>query len=156
MRYKLLTTMVATILIALLPITAAQGAAATPGTSAAQGPVAAPSNGANAAATVAAPSNGANAAAKMIMVFYSPGCNECREIMDNFLPEIKQKYKDKIMVVDYNIENMESYSFLLSLQDKYDEKSKGGFYNPKPPILFIEDILLYGAKETKNRLEGII
>ena len=61
MRYKLLTTMVATILIALLPITAAQGAAATPGTSAAQGPVAAPSNGANAAATVAAPSNGANA-----------------------------------------------------------------------------------------------
>ncbi|MBU4312370.1 MAG: hypothetical protein KJ706_06610 [Candidatus Omnitrophica bacterium] len=122
---------------------AAQGAAATPGTSATQGPV-------------AAPSNGANAAAKMIMVFYSPGCNDCREIMDKFLPEIKQKYKDKIMVVDYNIDNMESYAFLLSLQDKYDEKSKGGFYNPKPPILFIEDRLLYGVKDIEKKLEGII
>lgn len=97
-----------------------------------------------------------NIDAKVIMLFYSPGCNECREIMDNFLPEIKQKYKDKIMVVDYNIENMESYAFMLSLQDQYDENSKGGFYNPKPPILFIENRLLYGVKDIEKKLEGII
>jgi thiol-disulfide isomerase/thioredoxin len=99
---------------------------------------------------------GGRTGAKMVMVFYSPGCNECREIMDKFLPRIQQKYKDKIMVVDYNIENIESYAFMLSLQDKYDERSKGGFYNPKPPVLFIENRLLYGVKEIKNNLESLI
>lgn len=94
--------------------------------------------------------------AKIIMIFHSSGCNECREIMEEFLPEIKKKYQDKIMIVDYNIDNMESYAFMLSLQDKYDEKTTGGFYNPKPPVLFIENRLLYGVKDIKKDLEGII
>ena len=90
------------------------------------------------------------------MVFYSPGCKDCDEILDEFLPEIQKKYKDKVMVVDYDIDNMESYAFLLSLQDRYDETSKGGFYNPRPPVLFIENKLLYGVKDIKKDLEDII
>jgi hypothetical protein len=34
---------------------------------------------------------------KTIMVFYSPGCGDCMEIMDKFLPGLKEKYKDKIL-----------------------------------------------------------
>ena len=92
--------------------------------------------------------------AKTIMVFYSPGCDACREIMDNFLPEINKKYDKKITMVYYNIDNPESFAFLLDLQNKYDKNvKKGGFFNPKPPAVFVNNKLLYGVKEIKEKLE---
>ena len=94
--------------------------------------------------------------AQVIMVFYSPGCKECREIMEKFLPEIKQKYNDKILIVDYNIDNMESYEFFLELQNKHDERAKKGFFNPKPPAIFVNETLLYGEKEIKENLAKML
>jgi thiol-disulfide isomerase/thioredoxin len=90
---------------------------------------------------------------KVIMVFYAPGCKDCKEIMDKFLPGLKEKYREKILIVDYNIENPESFAFLLDLQNKYDERSKSGFFNPKPPAVFTSGKLLYGVKEIKEKLE---
>jgi thiol-disulfide isomerase/thioredoxin len=90
---------------------------------------------------------------KTIMVFYSPGCGDCREIMDKFLPELKEKYKDRILIADYNVDNPESFAFLLDLQNKYDDKRKAGFFNPKPPAVFVANKLLYGVKEIKDKLE---
>jgi thiol-disulfide isomerase/thioredoxin len=94
--------------------------------------------------------------AKIIMLFYSPGCRECEEIMEKFLPEIKKKYSDKILIVDYNIDNMQSYEFFLELQNKYDERAKKGFFNPKPPAVFAGNRLLYGVKEIEKGLEELI
>ena len=91
---------------------------------------------------------------RIIMVFYSPGCDACREIMDKFLPEINKKYDNKITIVYYNIDNPESFAFLLDLQNKYDKNvKKDGFFNPKPPAVFVDNKLLYGVKEIKEKLE---
>jgi hypothetical protein len=92
----------------------------------------------------------------VIMLFYSPGCSECREIMETFLPKIKEKYNNKILMVDYNIDNVESYAFFLELQNKYDERAKSGFFNPKPPVMFVANKLLYGVKEIKEGLEAVM
>ncbi len=93
---------------------------------------------------------------KIVMLFYSPGCNDCREIKDKFLPALKEKYGDKIWIEEYDIDNMASFAILLDLQNKYDSKAKKGFFNPKPPAVFSEGKLLYGVKNIKNKLENIL
>lgn len=93
---------------------------------------------------------------KIIMVFYSPGCNDCKEIMGKFLPGLKAKYENKILITDYNIDNPEALAFLLDLQNKYDDKSKAGFFNPRPPVVFAGNKLLYGAKEIEEKLEAVL
>jgi len=93
---------------------------------------------------------------KLILFFHTPGCRECEEVRDKFFPELKEKYGDKILIVDYNIDNMESYAFFLELQEKYDERAKKGFFNPKPPALFAGNRLLYGVKEIEEGLEELI
>jgi hypothetical protein len=45
---------------------------------------------------------------------------------------------------------------LLDLQNKYDDKRKAGFFNPKPPAVFINGKLLYGVKEIEDKLDQLI
>ncbi len=52
---------------------------------------------------------GLEAVGQIVMLFYSPGCNECKEVMENYLPKIKEKYGDKIVIINYNIDNPESF-----------------------------------------------
>ena len=94
--------------------------------------------------------------AKTVMLFYLPGCDECSEIREKFLMAMKDKYKDKIIVVEYNIDNPESFAFMIDLQNKYDKRAKKGFFNPKPPAIFIEKRFLYGVKEIEKNLEALI
>ena len=97
-----------------------------------------------------------NPNAKVVMLFYLPGCDECKEIREKFLPGIKDKYKEKILIVEYNIDNPESFAFMIDLQNKYDKRAKKGFFNPKPPAIFIEKRFLYGVKEIEKNLEALI
>jgi thiol-disulfide isomerase/thioredoxin len=94
--------------------------------------------------------------AKAITVFYSPGCNDCREIMEKFLPGIKEKYNEKISIVYYDIDRPEAFAYLLDLINKYDKRSKKGFFNPRPPVVVVGDRLLYGTKEIKKHTEELI
>lgn len=93
---------------------------------------------------------------KMVLVFYSPGCSECRKVMEEILPKFKQEYGGKILIVEYNIDNPESLAFFIDLENKYDERSKKGFFNPKPPAVFIEGKFLYGIKEIEEKLEKLM
>lgn len=92
----------------------------------------------------------------VIMLFYSPGCNECMEIKDKFLPGLKKKYGDKIWIEEYNADEPDSFAILLDLQNKYDKKAIKRFFNPKPPAVFAGGRLLYGVKDIKKRLEGLL
>lgn len=94
--------------------------------------------------------------AKVVMLFYTPGCGECNEIREKFLPGIKDKYREKILIVEYNIDNPESFAFMIDLQNKYDQRAKKGFFNPKPPTVFIEKTFLYGVKEIEKDLDFYI
>lgn len=90
---------------------------------------------------------------KLVMLFYLPGCDECKEIKNKFLASLKEKYQDKIIIVEYNIDNPESFAFMIDLQNKYEPRAKKGFFNPKPPSVFIENKFLYGVKEIEENLE---
>ncbi len=91
-----------------------------------------------------------NADTKVIMFFYVPGCKECKEILNDFLPKVKKKQNSNVVIAKYNIDKMASYEFLLELMNKYDKTKKGAFFNPKPPIIYTEEKLLYGVKEIKT------
>jgi len=93
---------------------------------------------------------------KVIMLFYSPGCNDCKEIRNKFLPELIEKYGNKIWIEEYDIDNPESFAVLLDLQNKYDKRAKKGFFNPSPPAVFAEHKLLYGVKDIKNKLPKLL
>lgn len=93
---------------------------------------------------------------KVVMLFYSAGCNDCKEIKNKFLPALKEKYGNKIWIEEHDIDNMASFAILLDLQNKYDNKAKKGFFNPRPPAVFAEGRLLYGVKNIKNKLEGLL
>ena len=93
---------------------------------------------------------------KNIMLFYRPGCKDCWEIRDNFLPELQEKYKVRILVEEYNIDEPEAFAIFLGLQDRYDEKAKAEFYNPKSPAVFIYGKFLYGQNEIKEGLKDIV
>jgi len=93
---------------------------------------------------------------KVVMLFYSAGCDDCKEIKDKFLPGLIEKYGNKMRIEEYNIDNPESFAVLLDLQNKYDKRAKKGFFNPRPPAVFAEGRLLYGVKDIKNKLEGLL
>ncbi|MDP2921887.1 MAG: DUF1573 domain-containing protein [Candidatus Omnitrophota bacterium] len=94
--------------------------------------------------------------ARVVKLFYVPGCKECIEIREKFFPGLKEKYGDKIYIEEYNIDNQEAFSIFLDMQNKYDKRARRGFFNPKPPAVFIKDRFLYGAKDIKRKLEGLL
>ncbi|MBU1934398.1 hypothetical protein KKE87_04135 [Patescibacteria group bacterium] len=93
---------------------------------------------------------------KNIRFFYRPGCKDCWEIRDKFLPDLQEKYKGRILVEEYNIDEPEAFAIFLDLQDRYDEGANAVFFNPKSPAVFIDGKFLYGQNEIKERLEDII
>jgi len=94
--------------------------------------------------------------ARIVKLFYSPGCGECIEIREKFFPELKAKYGGKIYIEEYNIDNQEAFSVFLDLQNRYDKKANRRFFNPKPPAVFTGGRFLYGAKDIKRKLEGLL
>ena len=91
-----------------------------------------------------------------VMVFHSLGCKDCRRIMEEFLPRLEKKYAEKMFIVTYNIDEPNAFAFLLDLQNKHDKRFKKTFFNPKPPTIFVDGVLLYGVKEIEKRLEKLI
>jgi hypothetical protein len=86
-----------------------------------------------------------------IEMFFSPRCHACHEIKDNFLPRIMDKYKDKIEVVYYSIDEPQNYNALLELEDKFGILEHGTI-----PKIFLADYALIGANQIQARLENII
>lgn len=91
--------------------------------------------------------------AKVIMVFYAEGCRDCEEIMRKFLPKIQEKYKGRIAIDYHDINNPAAFAILIDMQNKYEKRAKKGFFNPKPPAVFIDGRFLYGVKDIEKNLE---
>ena len=95
-----------------------------------------------------------------LKIFYTLGCNNCREIMDEFLPELAKKYYKKISVEAYNIDTREGLAHFLAVQDQPRRlparQPTRLLSNPAPPTVFIDGKFLSGKREIKKRLEKII
>ncbi|MDP8231023.1 MAG: DUF1573 domain-containing protein [Candidatus Gorgyraea atricola] len=88
-----------------------------------------------------------------LKIFFTLGCNDCRDIMDKFLPSLAKKYYKKISVEAYNIDTREGLAHFLAIQDEY---AKEELWNPTPPTVFIDGKFLSGKKEIKRKLKKII
>lgn len=85
-----------------------------------------------------------------LIIFYSPSCQECLKIKNEFMPKIENKYKDKIDIAYCDINEIENYKLLLSYEDRYDKTKK------TVPIVFMEGRFLSTEPQIKKHLEAVI
>ena len=57
-----------------------------------------------------------------IVLFYSPTCEGCDEVITRTLPDIKSLYGDSIAIEKINIDSIENYKLLLQYEKDYGSK----------------------------------
>jgi len=82
-----------------------------------------------------------------LIIFHSPGCHNCIRIKNEIMPGLESEFKDKITVVYRDIDDIENYKFMLSLEEKYHAK-----INNVLPVFFFEGHFLNGEGNVKNNL----
>jgi thiol-disulfide isomerase/thioredoxin len=82
-----------------------------------------------------------------LIVFYSPGCHNCVHIKNEIMPGIESRFKDKITVVYRDIDYIENYKLMLSLEEKYHAKVKD-----VSPIFFFKGHFLNGEGDVSSNL----
>ena len=87
---------------------------------------------------------------RSLVIFYSPSCQECLKINNEFMPKIEGKYKDKINITYLDINELRNYKLLLSYEEHYDRTKK------ILPIVFMEGRFLSGEAQIKKQLEEVI
>lgn len=83
--------------------------------------------------------------------FYSEDCEECLAIKNDFLPRLNRKYPSSLKVKYLEMNDPKIYGLMTELEGRYGRELK----NP-PPTIFIDDQVLDGKEEVKERLEEII
>ncbi|MCX5657224.1 MAG: hypothetical protein NTZ48_03220 [Candidatus Omnitrophica bacterium] len=86
-----------------------------------------------------------------IMIFFSPKCHACRDIKENFLPGIINRYKDKIEISHYDINEVANFNYLLELEEKNGSLERGSI-----PKVFVGESMLVGSIQVRENLEKII
>lgn len=84
-----------------------------------------------------------------VILFFSPSCKHCLLLKKEFLPELKEKYKDKVRVVLLNVKKEENLKLLFSLAKKYNKR-------PAVPAVFFADKLLIGRRTIEQKLPPLI
>ena len=88
---------------------------------------------------------------RKLLIFFSPGCHNCIKIKSVIMTDIEKKFKDKVAFEYRNIDEIQNYKFLLSLRDKYKNKTEIYW-----PVFFFEGEFLNGRGEVRFKLEDII
>jgi cytochrome c biogenesis protein CcdA len=87
-----------------------------------------------------------------LMVFYSPSCHRCIQAKNEFLPKIESEFAGKLKVEYRDISEIENYSLLMALEEKYKAKDKENIF----PVFYIRGRFLNGDQDFKNELRGFI
>jgi hypothetical protein len=90
---------------------------------------------------------------RKLIVFYSPSCHLCMQVKNTLMPQIQQKFKDKILIEYRDITDIENYKLLLGLQEKYQAK---GIMKNILPVFYFEGRFLNGGGRIKKNLEHLI
>ncbi len=84
-----------------------------------------------------------------IFLFTSFRCQPCFKVKQEVIPQIQEKYGNKIIVKEFEMHNPESTMKLMELQNKYN-------WHPQQnstPTLFINGKFLVGSRQIKDYLE---
>ena len=83
------------------------------------------------------------------LFFQSKTCPHCRDILENYLPGLQEKYGDQIEIRMFEIsENPDNYRIMLGLEKEYGitEEEAG------VPLIFIGDRYLIGSDAIRAEL----
>lgn len=86
-----------------------------------------------------------------LIVFHSLTCHRCIEIKNEVMPDIENKFKDKISIEYRDINKGENFKFLLALREKYKSDVEMTW-----PLFFLWGHFLNGKEVTKVRLTQFI
>ena len=85
-----------------------------------------------------------------INFFYSPECSGCHWVLDEHIPYLKEKFPGLVTINYFNIADKENFEKMNLLSKKLG--AKGGVI----PRVIIDDYVLTGKKEIKEKLETLI
>lgn len=86
------------------------------------------------------------------VLFFSEDCSHCHTVIEEVLPQLKEKYQDQIDIVGINITPDQGYALYESAVTTYSiPNDRIGV-----PTMIIGDVVLVGADEIANQLPVII
>jgi cytochrome c biogenesis protein CcdA/thiol-disulfide isomerase/thioredoxin len=99
-----------------------------------------------------APAAGAQRPVAHMLLFYSPECPHCENIIENSLPEVEEQFGDQIEIKLLDIQDADNYRWLLELEKEYEVPEE----EVAIPEVFIGDRVLIGEIEIEEQLATII
>ena len=88
--------------------------------------------------------------APKLIIFYSPACYHCSKVRTEYMPRIEAKYKGIIEVEYLDLDSINNYKILLSLEEKYSPGKKG------LPIFFMQGRFLEEEVRAPGQIEYFI
>ncbi|MBN2120345.1 MAG: hypothetical protein JW734_04765 [Candidatus Omnitrophica bacterium] len=85
-----------------------------------------------------------------ILFFHSQHCKACMTIKEEFLPNLKEKYKDKINIIYLDTHNEDNLNKLIAIGSMYDKEK------PLIPTMFFADNLIVGRDEIIAKADLLI
>ncbi len=85
-----------------------------------------------------------------VYLFYSPHCGHCIRLEKEFIPQLQEKYKDKIALRYMDITKEENLKALIALSKTYKVEHSA------VPTVFVGNSCLVGVKDIENNLESLI
>lgn len=85
-----------------------------------------------------------------IIMFHSPHCPYCREVLENVLPPIQAIYGDRLEVQFYDLTVPEDYAIFAALHERFPDLP-GSI-----PQLYIDHYYLVGSVDIRDSLPGLI
>lgn len=98
-------------------------------------------------------STAAQSAVVQAVLFYSPTCPHCHDIIDHYLPPLQAKYGDKLQILYINVQKREGAALYYDACSTLGVPSQhcGGV-----PFMVIGDQYMLGAAEIPARMERLI
>src|SRR4030042_735871 len=93
----------------------------------------------------------AEAATPKLIIFYSPSCHKCAQVKNEVIPQIHEKFKDKISIEYRDTSDIENYKLLLSLREKYAPN-----FDDTVPVFYFNGNLLSSKEPLRENLEALI
>ena len=88
---------------------------------------------------------------RKLIIFYSPGCHNCICIEKEIMPALETEFKDGLIIEYCNVDIIENYKLLLSLEEKYQSKIRNIL-----PVFYSEGRFVNGKGYVKKNLEKLL
>jgi uncharacterized membrane protein len=92
---------------------------------------------------------GDNAVVRAVL-FYSPACRHCYEVITEDLPPLIEKYGDRLQIIGINVTEPQGQALFRAAAEHYHLEQPG------VPTLIVDDVVLVGSLEIPEKFPGLI